>query len=53
MTKLEEVDQIIDEIITYRALVRKGHDGWRDRDSLEERLREFITKLREQNGMEG
>jgi len=52
MTKLEEVNQIIDEIITYRALVRKEHDGWRDRDYLEERLREFILKLRQQDGLE-
>jgi len=52
MTKLEEIDQVIDEIITYRALVRKGHDGWRDRDCLMDRLREFIEKLEAQDRSE-
>lgn len=53
MTKLEEIDQMMDELATYRALVRKGHDGWRDRDCLMDRLREFIDRLREQDGQEG
>ncbi len=49
----EEVDQMIDVLAGYRAAVRQGQDGWRDRDLLIERLREFIQKLRQQDDPEG
>jgi len=52
MTPLEEVDQIIDTLAGYRAEVRKDHADYRDRDCLIDRLREFILKLRQQDGLE-